>query len=95
MKRSREEFIDNEYFPPKEGLEAQVADILAEVLEVDRIGRGDSFYDIGGTSLQAIRICARINRMLGIKVQPSLLFGNDVLADFVASMRFTSEVPHE
>jgi acyl carrier protein len=83
---SRQEFVDSEYDAPREGLEAQVAEIVADVLGIDRVGRSDSFYDFGGTSLQAIRVCVRIDNALGIKVEPLTLFDNDVLADFVAEM---------
>ncbi|HET9899084.1 MAG TPA: condensation domain-containing protein [Streptosporangiaceae bacterium] len=83
MPESREQYADNPFEAPGDPLESQVAKILAEVLDVDRIGRSDSFYDFGGTSLQAIRICARVERDIGCKALPVWLFEYDVLADFV------------
>lgn len=91
MPNQREGYADNEYDAPHAGLEKQVAEIIAEVLDLDRFGRGDSFYDFGGTSLQAIRICARIEKGLGIRVEPLSLFDNDILADFVAEMSTQTE----
>lgn len=82
MTYARDEFLDTEYRPPAPGLPTVVAAIFADVLEVDRYGADDSFYDFGGTSLQAIRICARIERETGIGAQPVVLFEHDVLADF-------------
>ena len=79
----REQHADNEYETPEGSLEAAVAHIEAEILGVDRVGRADSFYDFGGTSLQAIRICARIEREIGNRALPAWLFETDVLADFV------------
>jgi len=64
-----------------------VAGICAEVLGVSRVGRTDSFYDFGATSLQAVRICARINRLTAIQALPVWLFAHDALADFVARLR--------
>lgn len=86
MAEQREHYVDTEYLAPAGELEQAVAEILADVLGVDRLGRGDSFYDFGGTSLQAIRICARIEARLGIKVVPLSLLENDVLEAFVREL---------
>jgi hypothetical protein len=48
----RESFVDDEFEAPFGELEVCVARIEAEVLGIDRLGRRDSFYDFGGTSLQ-------------------------------------------
>lgn len=78
----REELADRPFEEPHAGLENAIARIMADVLAVERVGRTDSFYDFGGTSLQAIRICARIEAELGYKSLPVWLYSADVLADF-------------
>ncbi|WP_213454857.1 phosphopantetheine-binding protein [Rhizomonospora bruguierae] len=83
MTEQREDFVDTDYAAPEGELEQAVAGISAEVLGVDRVGRTDSYYDFGTTSLQAVRICARIHRLTGVQALPVWLFDNDVLADFV------------
>ena len=95
MAESREDFADEEYAAPVGELETAVAGIVAEVLGVDRVGRMDSFYDFGGTSLQAIRICARVEAKLGIKAVPLWLFDNDVLEDFVGRLSGAGEGPRD
>jgi non-ribosomal peptide synthetase component F len=92
---NREHFIDDAFEAPKDSLESLVAKIQAEVLDIDRVGRLDSFYDFGGTSLQAIRICARVERDLGCKALPVWLFESDVLADFVQRLDVTSVMAPE
>ncbi|MFD8723969.1 phosphopantetheine-binding protein [Streptomyces sp. NPDC059629] len=94
MPAGREDFAELPYEAPQDDLEKQVADIVAEVLDVDRVGRDDSFYDFGGTSLQAIRICARIERDLGMKALPLWFFSNDVLHEFVQELRTRAEKAH-
>ncbi|MEU6578124.1 phosphopantetheine-binding protein [Streptomyces sp. NPDC046805] len=94
MADSREEMVDAAYEPPEGELEQAVADIVAEVLGIDRVSRGDSFYDFGGTSLQAIRICARIELRLGLKALPLWLFSNDVLHEFVEELRVQAAKTH-
>jgi hypothetical protein len=87
MTERREDFLDDEYVAPQGALEQAVADVSAEVLGVDRVGRTDSYYDFGATSLQAVRICARLHRLTEIEAQPVWLFDNDVIADFAARLR--------
>lgn len=86
MADSREQYVDAEYEAPSGKLETMIAAIQAEVFGVDRVGRLDSFYDFGGTSLQAIRICARIERETGRQALPAWLFETDVLAEFAGRL---------
>ncbi|MFJ3601103.1 MULTISPECIES: phosphopantetheine-binding protein [unclassified Streptomyces] len=94
MTAGRDDFVEAPYEPPRDELEKQVAKIVAEVLGVDRVGRDDSFYDFGGTSLQAIRICARIERGLGMKALPLWFFSHDILHEFVQELRTKAETAH-
>ncbi len=87
MTESRVAMSNIEYEPPADELEQQVASVIAEVLNVDQVGRRDSFYDLGGASLTAIRICARIERTLGCRIDPTTLLDHDELADFVEQIR--------
>ena len=48
--------------------------IFASVLEVDRVGLDDSFFDLGGQSLQAMRLLTRIRSELGADVLINVLF---------------------
>jgi amino acid adenylation domain-containing protein len=50
---------------PRTSLEARVAAIWRDVLRVRELGVTDSFFDIGGHSLKAIAILARIERTFG------------------------------
>jgi amino acid adenylation domain-containing protein len=59
---------------PRDELERQVAALWEEVLEVGPVGRHDSFFDLGGHSLSAMRLFARIERTLGYPLPPSLIF---------------------
>ncbi|WP_158239677.1 acyl carrier protein [Streptomyces carminius] len=44
----------------------------------------DSFYDIGGTSLDAIRICLRVSREFALDIGPEALLDSEDLAGFAA-----------
>ena len=82
MTERRDEIVDNEFQAPDGPLETLIANIQSEILDVDRFGRTDSFYAFSGTSLDAIRICARIERDSGYRALPVWLLETDILADF-------------
>lgn len=95
MSSHREDFVEDDFEVPRGELEKAVADISAEVLGVDRISRNDSFYDFGTTSLQAIRICARIEQRIGIRAVPAWVFLNDIVADFARRIQAGGPTPDE
>lgn len=69
---------------PQTSLEMRIADIWREVLGVDRIGRYDNFFDLGGHSLLSIRVVARLEKEQGLRVNPGeLIF--QTLAQFASS----------
>ena len=51
--------------PPRTPIEARVAKIWCDVLQVPDLGVTDGFFDLGGHSLKAITILARIERAFG------------------------------
>ncbi|WP_084727954.1 non-ribosomal peptide synthetase [Rhodococcoides yunnanense] len=74
-------FAAGEYVAPVTELERTVAEIYAEVLGIDRVGRTDSFLDLGGNSLAAARLVARLGAALDIRIPVPLLFGNPAVGD--------------
>lgn len=52
------------YEAPQNEVEAALAAIWQEVLRIDRAGRRDNFFDLGGDSLSAIRVVSRIRQTL-------------------------------
>lgn len=92
---SREDFVDHPFEPPADPFEVAIARIGAEILGIDRLGRSDCFYDFGGTSLQAIRICTRIELELGCHAEPGWLLASDVMADFASQLESNKELASE
>ena len=56
--------------------EHSVAGIFGDVLGRPGVGAEESFFDIGGNSLQAMRAVSRINKGFGIKISVRTLYGN-------------------
>ncbi|MPY55822.1 acyl carrier protein [Streptomyces spongiae] len=63
-----------------------VLHIVEEVLRVGTVAPDASFYDFGGTSLQAMRICVRIEKRLAVVIKPEALLDSDCLGDFACSV---------
>ncbi|WP_137874239.1 non-ribosomal peptide synthetase, partial [Rhodococcus sp. Q] len=63
-----------DYAAPSTPRERAVADVFAEVLGRDRVGLDDDFFDIGGNSLVATRVTARLGAVLGVTVGVRALF---------------------
>ncbi|KQV92897.1 hypothetical protein ASC87_27485 [Rhizobacter sp. Root1221] len=73
--------------PPQGAVEAQLAQLWQELLGVEQVGRHDSFFDLGGHSLVAVRLMSRL-QALGLGVSLSLLMSRPTvkgLADAVLS----------
>ncbi|MDH6287891.1 amino acid adenylation domain-containing protein/non-ribosomal peptide synthase protein (TIGR01720 family) [Rhodococcus opacus] len=63
-----------QFVPPGTPTEYALAEILADVLGASRIGMSDNFFDLGGNSLIATRVVARINNELGTGLTVRSLF---------------------
>ena len=56
---------EDAYHPPQTELERRIAALWAEVLQRDRIGLHDNFFDLGGHSLLVIQLHAKLCETLG------------------------------
>jgi amino acid adenylation domain-containing protein len=78
------------YAAPGTDDERAIAAAWQEVLGVERIGATDGFFALGGHSLRAVRIIARIDELLGVRLPVSALFESPTvrgLAERVARAR--------
>ncbi|MFC4126380.1 non-ribosomal peptide synthetase [Nocardia rhizosphaerae] len=76
-----------EYRAPATADEQAVAEVVADVLGLDRVGRDDDFFVLGGTSLSAIRVRAALAQRLGIEVPLRLLFSYPLVSDLALAVR--------
>jgi acyl-coenzyme A synthetase/AMP-(fatty) acid ligase/acyl carrier protein len=66
--------LRNDYVAPQTALEKLIASIWSDVLRIDALGVTDSFFDLGGDSLHAVRIVNQLRADAGIEVSMSRLF---------------------
>lgn len=57
-----------EYVPPKNEMEAKIADAWKEILKLDKISVNDNFFELGGNSLSLVMLNTRIKETLGREV---------------------------
>ncbi|WP_082963952.1 non-ribosomal peptide synthetase [Mycobacterium sp. 852002-51961_SCH5331710] len=68
------------YRSPRTAVEEILAGIFAQILGRERVGVDDSFFDLGGDSLSAMRVTAEINTALGVDVAVRTLFDASTVA---------------
>ena len=68
------------YRAPGSAVEEILAGIYAQVLGLERVGVDDSFFDLGGDSLSAMRVMAAINKCLDAGLSLRALFDAPTVA---------------
>jgi thioesterase domain-containing protein/acyl carrier protein len=81
-----QESATKEFIAPRNILEGRLAVLWEEVLEVRPIGVRDSFFDIGGHSLLAVRLMSRIHQWFGQDLPLSVLFQGPTIEQLAGVM---------
>ena len=68
LDKLREESTAAEITLPTNDTERRLVEVWEEVLEVERIGVDDNFFDLGGDSITMVRIVAKVAERLGVRV---------------------------
>ncbi len=71
----REEETPHPSFPSASPMENEIVRIWCEVLRCPSVGLRENFFDLGGHSLAAVAINARVARTFGVEVSLRWLFG--------------------
>ncbi len=72
------------YVAPRTVVEESIADVFAEVLDLERVGASDSFFELGGNSLTATSAAVRIAEITRRDVSVRDLFGKPTVAELAA-----------
>jgi len=78
-----EAVLSRRYEAPEGEVEIRLAQIWAEVLQLEQVGRNDHFFELGGHSLLAVSLVARM-RQAGLHVDARTLFSQPTLAALAA-----------
>ncbi len=75
---------EGEYVGPSNEIEACVAAVWSEVLEVERVGLQDDFFVLGGHSLMATQVVSRLREKLKVTVPLRSLFDQPTVQGMAA-----------
>ncbi|WP_139487939.1 non-ribosomal peptide synthetase [Brevibacillus dissolubilis] len=76
-----------EYEAPRTEQEVALACIWQEVLGIEQVGIVDNFFDLGGDSIKAIRLVARMEQPLGRKIQLRELYAHPTIKGLATEIR--------
>lgn len=78
--------LDSAFVGPRTPVEAALAGIWAEVLGLDQVGIQDNFLELGGNSLQAAQVIARVLRTFQVELSLKALFEAPTVAEMAVIM---------
>ncbi|AMO93273.1 D-alanine--poly(phosphoribitol) ligase, subunit 1 [Collimonas fungivorans] len=75
------QFDETDYAVPRTSTEELLADIWAEMLNIDRVGIHDNFFTLGGHSLLATRMLVQMRHVLGVELPARSVFETPTVAE--------------
>jgi FkbM family methyltransferase len=87
-----------QYVPPETPAEELLVQLWSEVLNKERIGIRDNFFDLGGHSLLATQLISRVREVFEVEVPVGVLFERSTIAElleFIASLYGDIELVNE
>lgn len=88
--------LDNNYIAPSSEIEKQLSITFAEILKLDKekVGVNDDFFRLGGNSILAIRLLARLNKELKVNLKLADILTNSCLGK-LAKIINTTETAYQ
>jgi len=77
---------DEAFIAPRTEAEQRVAATWREVLALKEVGADDNFFDLGGHSMLAMKVAARLSRDFAVDVPIRMLFESRTVSDLAARL---------
>jgi len=81
------------YTPPSSSLEQQIAEIWQDLLQVDKVGIHDNFFDLGGHSLLIVQVRSRLETLLNRQIPLVTLFQYPTIEALATYLNQESSTP--
>ncbi len=78
--------LAQEFIAPRTGPEKQLAHLWCELLQVEEVGIDDSFFDLGGNSLAAVRMVSQYQSKFGREIPLVKVFQHPTIAKLLESL---------
>ena len=78
------------HIDPQTQMEQAIAGIWQEVLQVDKVGIRDNFFDLGGNSVHVVRIHSKLRQLLNVEIPIVKMFNYPTissLAEFLGEVQ--------
>ena len=85
--------VAGEYVPPSTPLEQAIADMWLSVLQIDRVGADDDFFELGGNSLGVTQVAAAIADNLRVDLPLSAVFESPTVTGQARAVEAAAELP--
>ncbi|MFJ3696185.1 amino acid adenylation domain-containing protein [Streptomyces sp. NPDC090052] len=81
----------NEYVAPRDSVEARLAEIWSEALDIEDVGVEDNFFDLGGHSLLAAELLAALPEEFDSTLPARTLYLRPTIAELAKELRGSAE----
>ena len=75
------------YIAPRDDIERILADVWAELLEIERVGIHDNFFELGGHSLLATVAISRLQKEFNVSIPLTDIFKDPTIANIADAIR--------
>ncbi|MBG1269913.1 non-ribosomal peptide synthetase, partial [Nostoc sp. WHI] len=79
--------LDTSFVPPLDIVEQQLAEIWSEVLNIYPVGVRNNFFEIGGHSLLAVQLMAKVEQQFGRNLPLAMLFQYSTIEQMATILR--------
>jgi amino acid adenylation domain-containing protein len=78
--------LERAYVAPQTPVQETLASVWREVLGIDRVGIDDDFFNLGGHSMLAVRMVARVRDTLGLELSLAQVFEHPTIRELAGSI---------
>jgi acyl transferase domain-containing protein/thioesterase domain-containing protein len=78
--------LQSTYVAPRNEVEETIAKIWQKLLGIKQIGIHDNYFDLGGTSVLAVRLFAQIEKIFGKKMPLGILFDHPTVGELAIAV---------
>jgi len=79
--------LAQDFIAPQTALEKQLARLWCELLQLEEVGIDDSFFDLGGNSLAAVRMVSHYHTRFGREIPPVKVFQYPTIAELAEFLK--------
>jgi acyl carrier protein len=95
LKLRRKPHVSDSYVPPRSEPEKTLVRLWQQLFGFEGIGTRDDFFELGGDSLKAITLAARLHRELDVRLPLTEIFNRPCIEEMACLLESTGKSIHE